>query len=308
MTVKNPVRTTLIVASTLILIGGVVWTYMVTNYESNLGTENVVLVEQTGFSKDNDTENRLLEMRFDEDSENLSWSSLELYVNSGSEKFSCTFGTQSTSQSGDGKISAKLGADAKTFTTTVDATDEEDFTLLDLPNQLIGNESNFWIRFSKTDVFLAENIEWKFFEDLDFESINDVGQTNFSNDTSERLEWYEYDFSVHRVIPNEGVYVLTDGIEFYKVKFISYYNSNDDSRFPTMLIAALDNTTFPALQNPELVIPSPCKLVEEIDDGFWSTNETIILVENGVNICSDTSKLTVKIKFETVDVEISYLD
>ena len=75
-----------------------------------------------------------------------------------------------------------------------------------------------------------------------------------------------------------------------------------------MLISALNNTTFPALQNPELVVPSPCKITEENNDGYWDSNERITLVENGVNICSVECNLIVKIKYETVDVEISYLN
>lgn len=298
----------MIAACALIVIGGVVWTYMVTNYESNLGTDNVVLVDESSFVKDDNTENTLAEMRFDQDSENLSWASLELLVESQLGSFTCTFGSQSTTQSADGKIFAKLGADGKTFTTIIDATEEDDSTKLDLPNQMVGNETNFWMKFSKTDVFLGDNINWKFFENIDYESIENIDTTNFSNDTSERLDWYDYDLSVHRVIPKDGVYVFSNGSDSYKVKFISYYDANDEPRYPTMLISALNNTTFPALQNPELVVPSPCKITEENNDGYWDSNEKITLVENGVNICSVECNLIVKIKYETVDVEISYLN
>ena len=75
-----------------------------------------------------------------------------------------------------------------------------------------------------------------------------------SNDTSERLEWYEYDLSVHRVNPNEGGVVVKDDMAF-KINFLTYYNQDDESRYPTMQIAAIGNASFPALEDPNLLFP-----------------------------------------------------
>ena len=94
----------------------------------------------------------------------------------------------------------------------------------------------------------------------------------------------------------------------YKIKIISYYNSDDDSRYPTMQVSALNGTEFPALQNPNLVVPSPCKIiVDDQQPNYWNANETIILKENGINICAETCDLVLKIKYETIEVKVNYL-
>ena len=67
---------------------------------------------------------------------------------------------------------------------------------------------------------------------------------DMSNDTNDRLEWYEYDISVHRADPNDGVYVIQKDDMSFKIKFLTYYNSDDESRYPTMLIASLVNRNF----------------------------------------------------------------
>ena len=91
----------------------------------------------------------------------------------------------------------------------------------------------------------------------------------------------------------------------YKLQFLSYYNEDDESRFPTMLISALNKTEYPALNDPNLVIPSPC-LIESDDDTFsyWNATESITLIENGVDICSSTCSFEITILFETIGVTV----
>ena len=202
-------------------------------------------------------------------------------------------------------IRDSLSADGLTFTTLIDATDEESFTLYDLSEQLESNDSNYWMRFSTTDVFLDSSVNWTFIDGADFDEIVNETGLDLSSDNEERLEWYTYDLSVHRVNPNDGVYVFERNNSFYKVKFLSYYDSNDDYRYPTLKVAALDGTNFPALSNPDIVVPSPCLIVtEDLDLLSWNADETISLVENGIDLCKNECKIAVRISFETISVDV----
>ena len=96
-----------------------------------------------------------------------------------------------------------------------------------------------------------------------------------------------------------------DGVPFAAAFDDGYYNSDDESRYPTMLVAAIGNSTFPALSNPDLVVPSACKIIsDDLDSDFWNANETIILAENGIDFCNGKCILVIDIKYETITVEM----
>ena len=156
----------------------------------------------------------------------------------------------------DGKVIPKLGADGSTFTTEIDATDSESYTHFDLPGQLESNSTDYWMKFSSTDIYLSDGVYWTFIEGAELSEVNEVPE-DLSNDTSERLEWYTYDMSVHRVNPNDGVYVFVKDELAFKVNFLTYYNEQDENRYPTMQIAAIGDSDFSALNDPDLVVPLP---------------------------------------------------
>ena len=290
----------------LIVVVAAFWLYLVQSYESELGTSNVVEIDYSSSISNSGTDNQLAELTFESEAEDLLWSSMEISLLVDGKSNSCSFGSQSVEGESSGRISSKLSADGLTFTTEVDSTDAESFTYLDVAQQLESNESDFWMKFSSTDVFFGDGIKWKFIEGNDFSDVDIVPESELSNDTENRLEWYEYDLSVHRVNPNDGTYLIENNGSWFKIKFLTYYNSDDESRHPTLQIAALGNTSFPALENPDLVVPSPCKIVHGDNDfDNWNSNETIILVENGINICSAECTLELQIKFETIDVKIN---
>jgi len=303
---KKSNRTTIIgVTLALFLVCSAVWYSQIVGYESNLGTDNVVLVSIEEGNHSNGSDDNILSMQFEEGGENLSWSSLEISISSGESEYMCTFGAQSTDGEEGGKILSKLSADAKTFTAVIDATSEDEFTALNIPEMTESNMSEHWIKFSKTDVFFAEGLSWKFFTNADFDQINSVNTSDFSNNTDDRIEWYEYDFSVHRVIPIDGIFVIQNGESLFKVQFISYYNSDDESRFPTIMIASINDSDFPALENPDLVIPSPCKIVvNDFDENNWNYNETVVLKENDVNICFSECDLEIFVLYEKQRVTV----
>jgi len=293
------------ITTCLVLAVAAGWTFMVLSYETDLGTKNTILVSNTGQNATAAVDDSLVALRFDTGAEDLAWSSLHLSIATSEVTYMCSFGSQSTQINSSSLVKASLSADGGTFTTEIDATDEESFTHLDLPGQKHADEQNSTIRFSKTDAFLADDVRWAFVEDVTFQALSDYNKSSLSNQTEDRLEWYTYDFAEHRVQPNDGVYVIeVDGMMF-KMKFLSYYNQDDESRHPTLMIAALNGTQFPALQDPELVIPSPCLIVSE--DGnttVWGGNKSITLMENGVQICDGPCTIEIYVTFETIAVDV----
>ena len=291
-------------AAVTIVAAAAVWTYLVTTYESELGTTNVILVDTGNSVSDNREDNLLVELSFGEEAEDLAWSSLEINLIIEETTYGCSFGAQSNSTSIDGKVNPKLGADGFTFTTEIDATDSESYTHFDLPGQLETNSSDYWMKFSSTDIYLSDGVSWTFIGGADLSEVNEVPE-ELNNDTSDRLEWYTYDMSVHRVNPNDGVYVFAKDDLAFKVNFLTYYNEQDENRYPTMQIAAIGESFFPALDNPDLVVPSPCKLVsDDMDTDFWNSNESIQLHENQINLCEGTCSIEIEVYYETIEVEI----
>ena len=262
------------------------------------------MVDSENSVSDYREDNPLVELNFDDGAEDLSWSSLEINLVIEDTTYGCSFGAQSNSTSLSGKVNPKLGADGFTFTTEIDATDSESYTHFDLPGQLESNSTDYWMKFSSTDIYLSEGISWTFIEGAELSEVNEV-PVDLSNETSERLEWYTYDMSVHRVNPNNGVYVFAKDELAFKVNFLTYYNEQDENRYPTMQIAAIGESNFPALNDPDLVIPSPCKIVsDDIDEGHWNSNETIQLFENQINLCDGTCSIEILVYYETVEVEV----
>jgi len=291
-------------AAITVVVAAAVWTYLVATYESELGTSNVIMVDSENSVSDYREDNPLVELNFDDGAEDLSWSSLEINLVIEDTTYGCSFGAQSSSTSLSGKVNPKLGADGFTFTTEIDATDSESYTHFDLPGQLESNSTDYWMKFSSTDIYLSEGISWTFIEGAELSEVNEV-PVDLSNETSERLEWYTYDMSVHRVNPNNGVYVFAKDELAFKVNFLTYYNEQDENRYPTMQIAAIGESNFPALNDPDLVIPSPCKIVsDDIDEGHWNSNETIQLFENQINLCDGTCSIEILVYYETVEVEV----
>ncbi len=273
-----------------------------TSYETDRGTSNVIGFEINSTNHDSQSNNELITLSIIEGEDDLEWSSLELSLSVDGENYPCSFGIHSQSNS-EGLVVAKLGADGDTFTTEIDATDTNSFTHFDLPNQMLGNETNYWLKFSSTDIFLGDNISWTFLEGSEFSDVLDKPSKELSKNNGERLEWYTYDISVHRVNPNNGVYIFSTEEEFFKVKFLTYYNINDESRYPTMLISSLNGTTNPALSNSEIIAESPCVISTEYSNTtHWNFTETISLLENGINLCNLDCDIILKIRFEGLEV------
>ena len=277
------------------------WSYLVVSYDSPLGTDNVVVVERSSTS--NGSNDVLATLSFQDGAEDLDWASMLIEIEANEQSYTCSFGSQSIDADESGKVISRLSSDGVTFSTTIDATSEDEFTYLSIPMQQEGNESGFTLRASKTDIFLNDAVQWMYLSGKTFQEVNSVNQSEMSNETSDRLEWYTYDLAAHRIIPNEGIYVFLQDDVYYKVQFLSYYNDKDESRHISILSSALMPEEHPALQDSTLVIPSPCLIETSGNSTVWNAAETILLYEQDVDICGVECKIKFNITYEMVDVK-----
>ena len=277
------------------------WTYLVVSYDSPLGTDNVVVVERSPTS--NGSNDILATLSFQDGAEDLDWASMLIEIEANEQSYTCSFGSQSIDADGSGKAISRLSSDGVTFSTTIDATSEETFTHFSVPMQREANESMYTVRASKTDVFLSEGTKWMFLQDTAFQDVTSVNESEMSNSTTDRLEWYTYDLAAHRITPNQGTYVLLQGGILYKMQFLSYYNENDESRYISMLTSALIPAEHPALQDSTLVIPSPCLIETSGDSVRWNASELITLREQDANICGENCAMDITITYEMIAVK-----
>ena len=289
--------------STILVVA--VWSALVVSYESDLGTSNTV-VATFDPSGSNSSDDDIASLAFEgSDAENLSWASLQVSVEVEGQSYGCSFGSQSTVSQSPTLVSPRLAADGLTFTTEIDATSETSFTHFSLPEQGLGNETNYTMRFSKTDVFFSEEVRWTFISDVTMDDDVVIDESDLSTDSENRLEWYDYDLAVHRVDPKTGVYLIEQNGMQFKLQFLTYYNAEDESRYPTLMIAALNGSSFPALNDPLLVSPSPCLIVAGDDDTqTWNATETILLRENDQNIWVADQSIVVIATYEGVEIRI----
>ena len=289
--------------SLLLIIGGI-WAFMISSYEEDLGTNNIFVANDSADNLTNERNNSLFELSFSNAEDDLEWSKLSISIQNGTEKMGCSKGNFTSNKGSESKISTKLGSDGITFTAIVDATSEEEFTYVDLDNLIEGNNSNFDMRFSKTDIYLSDRVTGTIIEEIEFEELVNVPNQEFTETSDDRLDWYDYKLSTHRVEVKDKIYVIGIENNFYKIKFLSYYNENDDGRYVSFMIGALDNTTFPALSNPDLVSPAKCTIIELNDKSeLWEKNETIAIYENDFNICSEPCSIKITITYEGIVVK-----
>lgn len=265
----------------------------IVTYENALGTQNTLAVN-TGMSTES-TDDVILDLSFAKGGENLSWNSIQLELNVDDATYPCMVGGLSSVAQDNGTVLSKLNADGKTFTINID-TNGEDTQYLDLHTMSVSNESSFSLSFLQTDIFLGEGRKGLAVED-DFSQVKADEEYVLDENGEERLEWYSYDFSVHRIVPDSEVYIVEDRGVVFKVQFLNYYNSDGQPRHYTLLAAPLGNSSIPALTDESMVQVTPCSIVED-GDGVWSAEEVISLQENGISICEGECTVTVVALFE----------
>lgn len=290
-------------ALAITLIVGGIWGFMITSYDEDLGTNNEFSAQDSVENLTTDKNNSLFNLSFSKADESLEWSKLRISIDNGTERMDCSKGNFTSNDIGKSKVSPKLSSDSITFTVIIDATSENEFTYLDMFNLVESNSSNFNIRFSKTDIFLSDNTSGTIIQDKSFEELIDIPDQEFTESSDERLDWYDYKLSTHRVEPEDKIYVIKVDDDYFKIKFTSYYNKNDEARYVSFMVGALGNTEFPALSNPLLVSPAKCTILETSKSDFWEENEMLEIYENDFDICNVTCSIKIFITYENISVK-----
>ena len=288
----------------LILVIGGVWGFMISSYEEDVGTNNVFIANDSSNNLTDERNNSLFELSFSKSDENLEWSKLSISIQNETETMDCSKGNFTSKDIGNAKVSPKLSSDGITFSVIVDATSEEEFTHVNLGELKETDEIDYDIRFSKTDIFLSENVTGTIVEDKTFEELNDVPNQDFTENSEERLDWYDYKITTHRIEVEDKIYIVKINENYYKIKFTSYYNDDDEPRYVSFMIGTIGTSEFPALSNSDLVSPAKCTIIEsgeKIDS--WERNEKIAIFENDFDICNSTCIIKITVTYEGIPVK-----
>ena len=142
----------------LILVIGGIWSFMISSYEEDLGTNNIFVANDSSNNLTNERNNSLFELSFSKSEESLEWAKLSISIQNETETMDCSKGNFTSKDIGNAKVSPKLSSDGETFSVVIDATSEEDFTHVNLGELKETDETAYDIRFSKTDIYLSENV------------------------------------------------------------------------------------------------------------------------------------------------------
>ena len=292
----------IVVATVVALIlGGLAWTWLVVSFEPELTTKNTFVGNDSEEDVSNFSSDSLLTVEIDSGLDILGWDQLSISLNVNDNQYDCSLTGISTVQQNDSKIMTSLSADGSTFAISVDATSEDSFVELDLPTMKEEKNESFSLKFSKNDIFLGPNTTGMVVNNQSFSQIVTTPNGTFNLDDSERLEWYDYDFSVHRVNPKDQVYVIQESNITYKLQFTSYYNQDDESRHIQLIVGWLSGDPLPAFDDSSLIAESPC--IIEGAESTWSVNQIISIRENGIDICNAACTVKIDIQYQGVNVK-----
>ena len=284
-----------------LILGALAWTWLVVSFEPELSTENTFVGHDAEGEVSNLSSDSLVTVEIDSGEDILGWDKLSVSLNVDGNEYDCSLTGISTVQQAGSKITTSLSADGSTFSIEVDATSEDSFAELDLSTMKQGENDSYSLKFSKTDIFLGSNATAMVVTNQSFSQIGSAPNGTYSLDDSERLDWYDYDFSVHRVNPKDQVYVIQEENITYKVQFISYYNEDDESRHIQLIVGWLSGRPLPAFQDPHLIAESPC--IIEGAEASWSLNQVVSIRENGIDICNAACTVEIDIQYQGVNVK-----
>ena len=284
-----------------IILGALAWTWLVVSFEPELSTENTFVGNDAEGEVSNLSSDSLITVEIDSGEDILGWDKLSVSLNVDGNQYDCSLTGISTVQQVGSKITTSLSADGSTFSLEVDATSEDSFAELDLSTMKQGENDTYSLKFSKTDIFLGSNATAMVVTNQSFSQIVSAPNGPYNLDDSERLDWYDYDFTVHRVNPKDQVYVIQEENITYKVQFISYYNEADESRHVQLIVAWLSGDPLPAFDDPFLIAESPC--IIEGAESSWSLNQVVSIRENGIDICNAACTVEIGIQYQGVNVK-----
>ena len=284
-----------------LLLGTLIWTWVIVSYETDYTTNNTFVGSDVEHEVSDSSADSLVSLSIESGTETLGWDQLSVSLVVGETQYPCSLTGISTVQQNGSKVNTRLTADGTTFAIEVDATSEDSFVGLDFSTMKEVDVSNHSMKFSKTDIFLGNDSVAMIVTNQSFSELKSIPNGTFNLDDSERLDWYDYDFTVHRINPKEQVYVVQQAEITYKLQFISYYNDADESRHIQMLVAWLNGSQLPAFDDPTLIAESPC-IIEGADDS-WSPNQSITIIENGIDICNRACSVEISIQYQGVNVK-----
>ncbi|MCH1511510.1 MAG: HmuY family protein [Candidatus Thalassarchaeaceae archaeon] len=285
----------------VLIVGGLLWTWVVVSYDPELTTVNTFEANDTESSVSNSSDDALVSIEITSGEDVLGWDQLGISLEVDGNQYPCSLtGLSSVEQNGS-KVATSLSADGSTFAIKVDATSESTFAELDLSTMKERANGSYSLKFSKNDIFLGSNATAMVVTNQSFSQIVSAPNGAYSLDDSERLDWYDYDFSVHRIDPKEQVYVIQEGNITYKLQFISYYNEDDESRHIQLIVGWLSGPSLPAFEDPNLIAQSPC--IIEGAGSSWSLNQIVVIHENGIDICKQACTVKIQIQYQGVNVK-----
>ena len=284
-----------------LLLGTLIWTWVIVSYETDYTTNNTFVGSDVEHEVSDSSADSLVSVSIESGTETLGWDQLSVSLIVGDSQYPCSLTGISTVQQNGSKVNTRLTADGTTFAIEGDATSEDSFVGLDFSTMKEVDVSNHSMKFSKTDIFLGNDSVAMIVTNQSFSELKSIPNGTFNLDDSERLDWYDYDFTVHRINPKEQVYVVQQAEITYKLQFISYYNDADESRHIQMLVAWLNGSQLPAFDDPTLIAESPC-IIEGADDS-WSPNQSITILENGIDICNRACSVEISIQYQGVNVK-----
>ena len=284
-----------------LLLGTLIWGWVIVSYETDYTTNNTFVGSDVEHEVSDSSADSLVSVSIESGTETLGWDQLSVSLVVGETQYPCSLTGISTVQQNGSKLNTRLTADGTTFAIEVDATSEDSFVGLDFSTMKEVDVSNHSMKFSKTDIFLGNDSVAMIVTNQSFSELKSIPNGTFNLDDSERLDWYDYDFTVHRINPKEQVYVVQQAEITYKLQFISYYNDADESRHIQMLVAWLNGSQLPAFDDPTLIAESPC-IIEGADDS-WSPNQSITIIENGIDICNRACSVEISIQYQGVNVK-----
>ena len=267
------IRNWIVTITVGLLLGTLIWTWVIVSYETDYTTNNTFVGSDVEHEVSDSSADSLVSVSIESGTETLGWDQLSVSLVVGETQYPCSLTGISTVQQNGSKVNTRLTADGTTFAIEVDATSEDSFVGLDFSTMKEVDVSNHSMKFSKTDIFLGNDSVAMIVTNQSFSELKSIPNGTFNLDDSERLDWYDYDFTVHRINPKEQVYVVQQAEITYKLQFISYYNDADESRHIQMLVAWLNGSQLPAFDDPTLIAESPC-IIEGADDS-WSPNQSV---------------------------------
>ena len=294
-------RNGVVTVAVILLIGGLLWAWVVVSYEPEPTTVNTFVGNDVETAVGNSSTDALVSVEIDSGDDVLGWDQLGISLEVGGVEYPCSLTGISSVKQNLSKVTTSLNADGSTFSIEVDATSENEFVGLNLPIMKEVSNSTHSLEFSKTDIFLGSNVTAMIVSNQSFAELENTPSMAFNLDDSERLDWYDYDFAVHRVNPKDQVYVIQEGNTTYKMQFISYYNDDDESRHIQLIVAWLEGDSLAAFDDPDLIAASPC-IIEGAEES-WSLNQEIVIRENGIDICNAACTVKIDIQYQGVNVK-----